>query len=202
MDEKYHEAMMQLHDAVAGGEQPASVVALYGRAAAEAQDDQRFHWWLAKTNAKTEEFAEYWAAIGTFLVLQNRPEEALRALLEAVDRDPTDFRSIGRIRSALETLGRNEEAARWEDRWKQLQDISVENNRIADSSTPNVEAMDKLADMLDSLDRRLEGVLWRSMSAMHRKLPRESMLELNSQLRELVEADRGYPTQADAAVRH
>ena len=196
MEENYRDAVLRLHESVANGDEPASIVAFYGRAAAEAQDDERFHWWLTKTDEATKEFAEYWAAIGTYLVLHRRPEEGLRALLEAVDRDPTDFRSIGRIRSALETLGRTEEAPRWEDRWKQLRDISGLNNRIADAGGPNVEAMEKLADMLDGLDRTLEGILWRSMAAMHRKLPRESLLELNTQLGQLVNADRGFPDQA------
>ena len=163
-EEKYREALMRLHDSVAAGQQPPSIVAFYGRIAAEAQDDVRFRWWLARTDQRTQEFAEYWAAVGAFLALQNRPQQASAAILQAVDRDPTDLRSIGRLRSALESLGHREEAVRLEERWKLLRDIAIENNRVADSHPPDVDAIETLAGMLESVDRNLEGILWRSLA--------------------------------------
>lgn len=195
-ENRYDEALKVLQENVSSGQAPPSVLAFYGRIAAEAQDDQQFQWWLARTDASTRAFAEYWAALGTSLVLQNRTEEAVRALLEAVDRDPTDFRSINRLWTAMLALGRNEEANRWEQRWKKLRDILAENNRIADASTPNAEAMARLADLLDTVDRSLEAVLWRAVAAIHQNLPRESMLALNAKRLELIQQDRGFPDQA------
>jgi tetratricopeptide (TPR) repeat protein len=192
---KYREAMDQLQATVAADDQSPALVALYGRAATEAQDDAQFRWWLSRTNEDTQRFADYWAAIGAYLLLQSRHQEAARALLEAIDRDPTDIRSIGRLRSTLEVLGLPDQAKQCEQRSKLIRDIAIENNRIADSAEPNVQSMEVLAELLDSMGRNAEGVLWRSISAVHRKLPRESMLPLNSRLREVVQSGNGFPSQ-------
>jgi tetratricopeptide (TPR) repeat protein len=196
MERKYGEAVDRLHEAVVAGDVPPSIVAFYGRAAAEAQDEQRSRWWLDQVDAATREYSEYWAAVGLLLLSQGRHDEAARALLEAVDRDPTDRRSIARLRSVLETLGRVEEAARWESRLNQLHGILLENNRIAHAATADVASLASLADKLDAIDRSLEAVLWRSIAAYHQQLPRSSVLALNQQLKQLVRAGEGYPSQA------
>lgn len=199
--EEYQAAAEQLDEAVTAGDQPAAVVALFGRAAAEAQDQQRFDRWLAMIDSSVEEHAEYWSAIGLHLITENRHAEAARALLEAIDRDPTDYRSIGRLRSALETLGRNEEASRWDDRAMQLQRLYTQNNRVADAPSPNIESFNQLADMLDDLDRPLEAVLWRSIGGYYQGLPKAAMSELNSRLGEIVRGGQGLPSQASRLCR-
>ncbi|QEG00953.1 ASPIC and UnbV [Stieleria maiorica] len=193
MDEKFQQAVDVLHDSVDANQQPPSIVALYGRAAAEAQDDAKFHWWLGKVDSETQRYAEYWAAIGTFFWTQRQPQQAVRALLEALDRDPTDFRSIARLRAALTALGRDDEADKWSQRWKTLRDISQENNRIADAATPDVASMIKLASLLDSLDRKLESVLWKSLAAHYQRAPRNVVQVLQGELQRLVRSDQGFP---------
>ena len=184
---------MVLRPSVASGEQPASVLALFGRAAAEAQDDESLNWWLTQVDQETQEFSDYWAALGLLLGSQNRLEESGRALMEAIVRDPTDFRSISRLRSVLESLGYHEEANRFEQRFQILNAISNENNRIADSSTPNVEAMLGIASLLDSIDRRMEAALWRLLVGFHQQLPPEAMQDLKSQLGKVLQAGSGLP---------
>lgn len=195
-EERFKDALIRLHDSVAAGEQPASIVALYGRIAAEAQDDQRFHWWLTQVDESTQEFSEYWAALGTFLLSKNRHGEAARALLEAVDRDSTDFRSIGRLRSTMEVLAKTENAALWEKRSAKLRRSFDANNRIAKATTPDNQSVEDLAGILDSLDRRLEAVLWRSVAGYNQQLSPNSMQKLREQLRQIVQADRGFPNRA------
>ena len=77
-ERRYAEAASVLRDAVAGGQVPPSVVAFYGRAAAEAQDDEAFRWWFARTDETTRQYAEYWSAVGTYLQVS----ESSRQLLE------------------------------------------------------------------------------------------------------------------------
>ncbi|MCA9137025.1 MAG: VCBS repeat-containing protein [Planctomycetales bacterium] len=197
MDERFREAVEVLHDSIAADQQPPSIVAFYGRAAAEAQDDARFNWWLSKTNEETKAFAEYWAAIGTDLLAHRDHEHAVRALLESLDRDPSDFRSIARLQSALIALGRNDEAERWSERWKTLRDISAQNNRIADASQPDTAAMEKLAELLTTLDRNLESVLWRSLAAYYQRASKEKMQSLQTELRQWVTTDQGFPGETE-----
>ncbi|PAY18901.1 RNA-binding protein [Rhodopirellula sp. SM50] len=193
MDENFQAAVDVLRDSVEADQQPPSIVAFFGRAAAEAQDDVSFHWWLGKVDARTKQFSEYWAAIGTYWWTQRKPEQAARALLEALDREPTDFRSIVRLRAALEALGHGEDAEQWSERWKTLRDVSQVNNRIADAPQPDIAAMVKLATLLESLDRRLESVLWKSLAAHYQRAPRNVLQVLQSELVRLVQSEQGFP---------
>lgn len=196
MENKYQQAITVLRPSLASGDQPASVLALFGRSAAEAQDDEAMNWWMTQVDQETQTFADYWAALGLMLLSQNRLEESGRALMEAIVRDPTDFRSINRLRPVLESLGQQRAADRFDDRFQALRLISSENNRIADSSTPNVEAMTRIAAALDSIDRRLEAALWRIMAGFHQQLPAAAMNDLESRFRKVLQAGSGLQTTA------
>lgn len=197
MEEDYQAALELLGENASLELLTPALLAFYGRVAAEAQDDQEFNRWLAFTNETTQQFSEYWSALGTFLMLQGKPESATRSLIEALDRDPTDLRSVGRLRSLLETLGRGSEAAVWKERWETLRRILRINNQIADAVTPNTDAMIRLAGELESVGRRLEANLWRLMAAQYQQLPREETQQLNSVFRKLVSMNRGMPTEQE-----
>ncbi|MEL6106981.1 MAG: FG-GAP-like repeat-containing protein, partial [Planctomycetota bacterium] len=201
--EKYREAAAALEALIAGGEQPPAVIALYGRAAAEAQDEARLTQWLSQADPTLRDFAEYWAALGLWLLTENRYDEAARALLEAIDRDPTDVRSVGRLRSVMQTLGRPEDADRVEARAVLLQQLFSINNRVADATPPDLQAIESLAQTLDSLGRGLEAVLWRTIAAYHRQAPRAEMQRWNAQLAELArsESPAGDDTARRCAIR-
>ena len=77
-ERRYAEAASVLRDAVAGGQVPPSVVAFYGRAAAEAQDDESFRWWFARTGGATRRYT----GTGRPLVLIWQVSESYRQLLE------------------------------------------------------------------------------------------------------------------------
>ncbi|OYP37966.1 FG-GAP-like repeat-containing protein [Rhodopirellula sp. MGV] len=192
-DEQYEEAFECLQESIQEDTQPASIEALFGRAAAEAQDMTQLEKWLSNVDPEVQQYAEYWAAIGLWLVTQNRHQEAARALLEAIDRDPTDYRSISRLRSVMETLGDEDAANRWDTRAVTLRSLFLANNRVADMAAPDPETIEKLAAILDQLDRSLEAVLWRSIAAYHQQAPRETMLKLQQTMRTLVKAEHGFP---------
>ncbi|MGI9470921.1 MAG: FG-GAP-like repeat-containing protein [Rubripirellula sp.] len=196
MEENYAEALLTLREDVTSGNVPPSIFAFYGRVAAEAQDDEAFHQWLGATNDEHKAFAEYWAAVGTFQMLQGQSESAIRSLLEAVDRDPTDLRSIGRLRSLFESLGNTEASKAWEDRWKALRRTLRENNSIAESSPPNAAAMIQLSGSLSKLGRVLEATLWRMLAAHYQKMPPGDVQQLNAELRSLIASGGGLPTES------
>ncbi len=143
-DGKFAEAADEIHDLVESGVAPPAVVALYGRAVVESQDDERFRWWLTKTDEQTKEFADYWAALGTYLISQRRFQEATRALLEAADRDPTDLNSFGRLVQTFLTLGDDATSGRWFDRWDAINETVKANNRISDSNPPDPDRIAEL----------------------------------------------------------
>ncbi|MCA9137024.1 MAG: VCBS repeat-containing protein [Planctomycetales bacterium] len=195
-EKRYAEAADVLRESVIGGNCKPAVSALYGRSLAEAQDEDAFRQWLSMTDDSVREFAEYWSAVAAYLASQQQAEPAIRAALEALDRDPTDFLTINRVLLMFRTLDRRDEYTKWEKRWTALHQILTENNSISASKTPNVEAIDELSAQLFALDRKLEAVLWKSLEAYYRGLPPAAMEHWNGERQKLVAAGAGFPDQA------
>ena len=197
MEEDYQTALEVMREEVSLELLSPDLLAFYGRVAAEAQNDREFNRWLALTNDRTQQFSEYWAALGTFLMLHGKQKSAARGLIEALDRDPTDLRSVGRLRSLLETLGRRDEALVWQERWQTLRRILRLNNQVADAATPNTEAMVQLARELESVGRRLEANLWRLVAANYQQVSREEMQQINANFRELIQGNNCLPSEQE-----
>lgn len=85
--------------------------AFRGRLIAEIADDDAFQKWLENATPGIEKYPEYWSAIGMRLLRLGRDTEAIRALGEAVKRDPTDRASLRSLAAALERTGDAENAA-------------------------------------------------------------------------------------------
>lgn len=194
-DGKFVEAAAQIHDLVDRGDAPPEVVALYGRAVVEAQDDDRFQWWLSKTDDRTQEFADYWAAVGTYLISQRRFEEATRALLEAVDRDYSDLNSAGRLVQTLSTLGREEASQIWFDRWDKINETVKVNNRVSKTKTPDPSDIEHLAGLLEELHRPLEALMWKSIAGIYRGVDSSKLAQWNAQRKQIVTSQTGFPKQ-------
>ncbi|MCS7467722.1 FG-GAP-like repeat-containing protein [Stieleria sp. ICT_E10.1] len=176
------EAVEALDETVRAGKAVPSIVAFYGLLAIEAQDNERFQWWLTQTDQPVQAFAEYWAAIGGYLVSERRFEEAVRALGEALARDPTNVGAMRRINQALTALGQTEKAERWVKRYDTIRDVVSASNAIGKTETPESVPIDNyatIADGLDQLHRPLEAMTWRIFGAFHRKAPREEIESLN-----------------------
>lgn len=196
-DGKFSEAADALEPWIETGTAPAALVALYGRAVVEAQDDQRFLMWLSRVNDATKATADYWAALGTYLISQRRFEEATRALLEASDRDPTDMYSYGRLGQTLLTLGDEDASARWLDRWDDINELVQANNRISETNPPDPDRIDELVELLEKLNRPLEAVLWQSIADHYRGASDGQLAANRDRLRELVETNGGFATQGE-----
>ncbi len=194
---RYQEAIEELDELVQAGEAPASVVAFYGLLAIESQDIERFQWWLTRADASVQQFAEYWAAVGAHLLSERRFEEAVRALAEALDRDPTDIASMRRINQALTALGKHDEAERWIDRYVIQRDVTLASNAIGESSEKALESYATVADGLDQLHRPLEAMTWRLFEAFHRQASREEIEALNRRRAALFDSEEAFPDPSD-----
>lgn len=192
-DGQFVAAAAEIHELVDSGDAPPAVTALYGRAVAEAQDDERFQWWLTKTDERTRAFADYWAALGTVLISERRFQEATRALLEAVDRDPTDLHSVGRLVQTFSTLGDEPASMRWFARWEAINESIKANNRVSQSYPPDPDAIAELAERLQGLDRPLEALLWRSLEGHYRGTLESILPQLIAERGQLVAANQAFP---------
>ncbi len=193
---QYDEALEELDREVTKGPVPPSVMALYGRVAIEAQNDERFFWWLSQIDSSVPRFSDYWAAVGTYLLAECRFEEAARALCEAIDRDPTDLISMGRLVQALLSLDQDDLAAQWWTRWTDIKQILLVNNRISESETANPDLIGELAERLDAADNKLESIMWRSIEASTRRMPISVQANLNVQRKSLLKSGKAFPGQA------
>ncbi len=194
-DHKFDEAVTLLHQPIADGKMPPSVVAFYGLAAAEAQDDAKFLWWLNQTNDQTREFAEYWSAVGVYSLNQQRFKEAVRSFAEAVKRDPTDLRSMGRLRQALIVLEDESMAQKIADRWTKVRDSVRANNRVAQKNPPSSEAISELVSLLNELNRPLEALLWQALENHYRGAPPATRTALNQKMKQLVASGNVFSSE-------
>lgn len=196
-DRRFREAADALQEFVEGESVRPSALALYGRAVAEAQDEGRFHWWLSRADEQTQRYGDYWAAIGAFELGERRFDTAARALGEALDRDFTDYVSMGRLRQAMLTLGDHAVAERLGQRWYDTRKTNQASARISsgDSGKSDPEAIDELASMLVHLNRPLEAVLWKYIEGLYLGVEQSQLMRLNAERERLVNADSGFPTQ-------
>lgn len=189
----YNAAVQKLKESVLSGNTEVATIALLGRASAEAQDAEGIQLWMQRSNQDSQKYADQWAALGLVLMQENRLPEAGRALLEAIAMDSTDFRSISRLRSVLESLEKTENAADIEKRFQTLKAIAQENNQIADATQPDTESMLRLANQLASIDRNAEAALWRLLAGFRSNAKPSEMQELQSQLTTVLKSDSSFP---------
>ena len=195
-ERRYAEAASILRESVASGSAPPSMVAFYGRAAAEAQDDVAFKWWFGKTNEAVRKYAEYWSAIGTYLASERKFAAATRAFLESLDRDPTDFITMNRLLQTLKIQEKSDDYEKWEERWKAMHEILLDSNEISDASQPDVNVIGELASRLNAIDRGLEAVVWKSIEAFYRKSPPDALKHWNAERQRMVAEGTGFPGQS------
>lgn len=191
---RYDEAVEQLKNDVKRERVLPAAMAFYGRCAVEAQNVSEFQWWLEKTDETTREFADFWAAFGTYLVSEHRHQEAVRALCEALERDPTDLISRGRLYQALMVLGKEDFAKAQQQQWLTTRDTLNANNRINGTPAEKADAIAELAENLLLLHRNLEAVLWKTVEGTLRNVPKETFQALNQQRLSLIQSGRLYPS--------
>lgn len=188
-DYKFGEAAELLSGPVATGKALPSMMAFYGRLVAESQDEEAFLDWLAKTDESTRQFSEYWAGLGTYLVNERRFEEAIGALAEAIDRDPTDASSIRRMNESLLALGQTEEAEKWFDRFAIIRETTLASNKVGESSAADPESFATVADGLRKMHRPLEAVMWEVAGAFRDQPSQQQMQALNEKLQSTLRAE-------------
>lgn len=191
---RYREAADRVQSLVEKGDSSASTIAFYGLAVAEAQDEKQFDWWLSKVNDQVKDFPEYWAAIGTHLMTEGRFEEALRALAEAIDGNPTDVRSTRRVIQGFRSLGNQAMTDRWVKKYDQLTDTIRLSVQIADG---RMDLTQELVTHLQQLNRPLEAIMWTGVAASRMPNAAELMQQLNAQRVSVLNKDIAFPSRAD-----
>ena len=176
--------------------QATAVVAFLGRVYDKLQRDDRLAEWASSLPPNIEAEPEYWAAVGNWMLRSGEVERAVRCLCEAIARDPTDRESHLRLAQALAMAGREDLARRVTDRHEKLHQAWLLSLNIGFERATRLDDIDKLATLLDQLDRPWESVAWRFIAAQERGELASVMPQLQRRRAELAAA-----TGNDAAGR-
>ena len=132
----------------------AAIAAFHGRLLAEMGETEQLTKWLASVPSDVSGHAEYWFAIGSWLVVQQRDREAVRAFGEAIRLDPTDRKSLTSLAAALDRLGSVDQARHVQQTVGSLDQI------LRLSTIANAEQSIWIADQLQKLVRPWESLAW------------------------------------------
>ena len=193
---QYSDALLVLDEVVRKDSVLASTMAFYGLLAIESQDDARFKWWLSRCDGEVKEYSEYWSAIGASLVSERKFDEAIHALLKAIDLDPTDLSSMRRLNQTLQAIQRDEEAERWVDRYATQRNATLASNSIGESAEVDPQDFQTVAENLESLGRPLEAVTWKLFGAFYTQENEQTLQELNQKRKALATAANAFPDQS------
>jgi tetratricopeptide (TPR) repeat protein len=193
---RYTDAVELLDEIVSREDVLPSVMAFYGLLAIESQDDSRFRWWLSRCDEEVKRYAEYWSAIGVSLIGEQKYEQAVHALLRAMDLDPTDLSSMRRINQSLQALGRDQEAERWVNRYVTQRNATLASNEIGGSTEMDPEDFETVAKNLEQLGRPLEAVTWRLFGSFYQNPSSSALEELKQKRKTLASADNAFPSQS------
>ena len=103
-------------------EAPPPTIAFASRLWAETQQTERWKTWFDSADANVRDHADTWAGMGIVLFDDGSYEASVRALLEAVYRNPTDRLSVQRLSRSMASVGREEDAKQFAFRGIQLSD--------------------------------------------------------------------------------
>ncbi len=187
----YDEVLITLQPLIESDHPIPAAVALYGRAAVEHQNLEAMQRWIAIDAPGVDKHSDQWAARGTRLLAIGNFQQSIRALGEAVKRDPTDLVSLGRLRQALLAIDEIAIAGKLESRWRGIRESLRLSNQI--EAKPDPEVLNHLANQLESLGNRLPAILWRMIEATARQR-RDLQPRLQEEYQKLLSNGNGFPS--------
>ncbi|MCO8120189.1 FG-GAP-like repeat-containing protein [Stieleria sp. TO1_6] len=196
----YLQAVNQLKPVIDQPETPADVTAFYLRLLAESQQFAELDRRLPHVQPAVLDDANFWSAVGIRALDAGDAELAAGTLLQSLILDSTATRSIQRLRQAFQMSAQPQWDERLKQRFRCNRDAIRHSNTIAkltsDSSASQAEIatqMEQLAGLLNTMGRRLEAVLWRTMAAQGRG-DSAAAAELRVAFGELAISDDAFPT--------
>jgi tetratricopeptide (TPR) repeat protein len=133
--------------------------ALYGRLLAETQQWDKFRVWSVNSSRQARQLGDFWAAIGTFFIDNQRYEAAARALLEAVRCNPTDRVCIQRLSKVLYAMSRADDGDQFRIRGVDIANTEREAQQLY-ASPEDIEIRKKLTRFVLELGRPFETLAW------------------------------------------
>jgi len=145
-----------------------AAAALQGRVLVESAMLTEFAVWTRSLPQDIETQPEYWYAVGTWLMLDEQFEQAIRSFAEALLRDHGDRGSVRGMIDCLEKIGRAEIAGQLREHLATLDQIY----RGAKDADPTKAAW--ISDQYQKLGRPLESTAWLQVAAERATPPQKN----------------------------
>ncbi|WDQ15088.1 FG-GAP-like repeat-containing protein [Rhodopirellula sp. P2] len=177
-----------------------AIAAFQGRVLADLQDFDSLQAWRESLPANIQDEPEYWHAFGKLASHRNNPEVAIRCFGEAIQRDPTDRKSLVLVARSFRQLGLNEEAETAMRQFEMLERTS-ELAKIFGLASGTPAQYREMADLLSELGRPWESIAWERIAvAMTGNQPLDEAA-LSQKRKHLMELDASdSPSQLDSSV--
>ena len=152
-------------------ETPASVTsaeyALRGRLLVLLEQFDRLPEWIKSAPDGSEEYSDYWFAIGVDQLQRSDFSAAVDSLGRAVIRDETDSRAYRVLGDALLGLGKPEQAQVATERAGLIEQTVSLGDQMASNQQRDVGQISVLIDLLERLQRPLEALGWRGIQVAY-----------------------------------
>ncbi len=165
-------------------------MALYGQVLIESQQLDRFQDWLRDVEPACERYPNYWMAMGGWALHQQQYETAVRMYAEAVLREPGDAAANNRLTQSLLGAGRNETAARFRDRNKQINQLTQITKAVFSDPNAGPAAIGQLSALLAEMGRPLEALAWHRLALNAMQAPNEALQQLAVEQSKVIQAEQ------------
>ena len=162
--------------------------AFLGRVVGDQQSKEKLRQWAAKLPPGIEREPEYWNALAVLMQLENRQDEAVRCLIETVDRDETNraaYLSLARLMNQLDQPAIAQACiARSE--------LIAETARIAKElgfQRGSLDQLNRMTTLMKDLRRPWESLGWKTISLKQGNASEEEWAKLEQQRAELISAE-------------
>ncbi|QDV41558.1 tetratricopeptide repeat protein [Stieleria neptunia] len=182
--------------------------ALVGRIQAQlhvqGQDNEALTRWAQSALPTPSDTSDYWFAIATHHADQGEHQEAVRCLCKAISHDPTDEASYRMMVRSFSALGLEDRAAEASRRAELIAKTHQIGEQMASDPDIDVDAVSRLAELLDQLKRPLEALAWRTVRvAMERSRgtlsaqdASQAIAKINRDRLQRLQSDLTDPTEA------
>ena len=184
---EFKPALDRLRIPMKQGQLPPFGQAFFGRLAMEVEDQDAIALWLSSVSDEQKQFGDFWVALGTWMLRDGSDiEGAARVFSEAMVRNPTDWIAMTRLENCLDLLGESKQKIACRSRAILLQRSIRLHHSIVGQSNPPLREIAELANLLDTLHRPVEAVMWRAMGVSYQGGSPQALAALNAQRQELI----------------
>ena len=183
------ESLALLRDCALVKDKNPAAVAFYGRVLIEFQQFDEFKRWLNEVDSSVERFLAYWIALGNWAMHQRDFAAAVRCFGEAIVREPGDESANKKIAAALSAIDEDDQAARFTDRVKQINQATQIVKHVHNPSPQAVQAIRELPGVLAALDRQWESLAWYQLALQQAGSPADQVAKLRNAKEQLKDAD-------------